>query len=206
LPKIDRMKNTNLIFNVVLTMAVAVLFALHFSGKATNDTNTAETIAKASSDLRIAYFNSDSIRTQYAMFTVEKEKMEVEMKQAEDRLLGEQKKFQTDVTEFQQRAEFLTITERESREKKLGQKQQELMQLEQSLSDQLAEKEAAVNKQIFTNVENFLKDYAKKNSFTYVISYMPGGQIWYTNPALDITADMVKQLNLEYEKTKTAGE
>jgi outer membrane protein len=110
------------------------------------------------------------------------------------------------VGEFQQRAEFLTITERESREKKLGQKQQELMQLEQNLSDQLAEKEAAVNKQIFTNVENFLKEYAKKNNFTYVVSYMPGGQIWYTNPALDITADMIKHLNEEYEKTKTAGE
>lgn len=199
------MKNINLIFNVLLTMAVAVLFALHFSGD-TSNTNTAEAVAKASSDLRIAYFNSDSIRSQYAMFTVEKEKMEAEMKQAEDRLIAEQKKFQADVSEFQQRAEFLTITERESREKKLGQKQQELMQLEQSLSDQLAEKEAAVNKQIFTNVENFLKDYAKKNAFTYVVSYMPGGQIWYTNPALDITADMVKHLNEEYEKTKTAGE
>ncbi len=199
------MKNINLIFNVVLTMAVAVLFALHFSGDA-KDNSTAEAVAKASSDLRIAYFNSDSIRTQYAMFTVEKEKMEAEMKQAEDRLIGEQKKFQADVGEFQQRAEFLTITERESREKKLGQKQQELMQLEQNLSDQLAEKEAAVNKQIFTNVENFLKEYAKKNNFTYVVSYMPGGQIWYTNPALDITADMVKHLNEEYEKTKTAGE
>lgn len=199
------MKNINLIFNVVLTIAVAVLFALHFSSDA-KDNSTAETVAKASSDLRIAYFNSDSIRTQYAMFTVEKEKMEAEMKQAEDRLIGEQKKFQADVGEFQQRAEFLTITERESREKKLGQKQQELMQLEQNLSDQLAEKEAAVNKQIFTNVENFLKEYAKKNNFTYVVSYMPGGQIWYTNPALDITADMVKHLNEEYEKTKTAGE
>jgi outer membrane protein len=199
------MKNINLIFNVVLTMAVAVLFALHFSGDA-KDNSTAEAVAKASSDLRIAYFNSDSIRTQYAMFTVEKEKMEAEMKQAEDRLMAEQKKFQADVGEFQQRAEFLTITERESREKKLGQKQQELMQLEQNLSDQLAEKEAAVNKQIFTNVENFLKEYAKKNNFTYVVSYMPGGQIWYTNPALDITADMVKHLNEEYEKTKTAGE
>jgi outer membrane protein len=199
------MKNINLIFNVLLTMAVAVLFALHFSDN-TSNTNTAEAVAKASSDLRIAYFNSDSIRTQYAMFTVEKEKMEAEMKQAEDRLIAEQKKFQADVSEFQQRAEFLTITERESREKKLGQKQQELMQLEQNLSDQLAEKEAAVNKQIFTNVENFLKDYAKKNAFTYVVSYMPGGQIWYTNPALDITADMVKHLNEEYEKTKTAGE
>jgi outer membrane protein len=199
------MKNINLIFNVVLTMAVAVLFALHFSGDA-KDNSTAEAVAKASSDLRIAYFNSDSIRTQYAMFTVEKEKMEAEMKQAEDRLIAEQKKFQADVGEFQQRAEFLTITERESREKKLGQKQQELMQLEQNLSDQLAEKEASVNKQIFTNVENFLKEYAKKNNFTYVVSYMPGGQIWYTNPALDITADMVKHLNEEYEKTKTAGE
>jgi outer membrane protein len=199
------MKNINLIFNVLLTMAVVVLFALHFSGKSGGGKSAADNVAEASSNLRIAYFNSDTVRENYELFKVEKIAIEAEMKNAEDRLVGEQKKFQKDVQEFQQRAEFLTITERESREQKLGRRQQELMQLEQQLTDDLQSKEAGVNKRIFDNVEAFLKDYAKKNNFSYVISYIPGGQIWYTNPALDISKDMLDALNADYAKNKTAG-
>lgn len=199
------MKNINLVFNVLLTMAVVVLFALHFSGKGDGEPSAAESVAAASANLKIAYFNSDTVRENYELFKVEKVAMEADMKSAEDRLIGEQKQFQKEVQEFQQRAEFLTITERESREKKLGQKQQDLMQLEQNLTNDLQAKEADVNKRIFDNVEAFLKDYAKKNGFSYVVSYMPGGQIWYTNPALDITQDMLKHLNEEYAKNKTAG-
>lgn len=186
-------------------MAVVVLFALHFSGKSGGGKSAADNVAKASGNLRIAYFNSDTVRENYELFKVEKIAIEAEMKNAEDRLVGEQKKFQKDVQEFQQRAEFLTITERESREQKLGRRQQELMQLEQQLTDDLQSKEAGVNKRIFDNVEAFLKDYAKKNNFSYVISYIPGGQIWYTNPALDISKDMLDALNAEYAKNKTAG-
>lgn len=186
-------------------MAVVVLFALHFSGNSGGEKSAAENVAEASSNLRIAYFNSDTVRENYELFKVEKVAMEAEMKTAEERLVGEQKRFQKDVQEFQQRAEFLTITERESREQKLGKKQQELIQLEQQLTDQLQTKEAEVNKRIFDNVEAFLKDYAKKNNFSYVVSYIPGGQIWYTNPALDISKDMLDVLNAEYAKNKTAG-
>jgi outer membrane protein len=197
------MKNINLIFNVVLTMAVAVLFALYFS-KDDHQVSPAAAMASVPDGMRIAYFNSDSIRENYKLFADEKVKMEGEMKQAQSRLVNEQKKFEAEVAEFQQRAEFLTITERESREKKLGQKQQELMMLEQNLSDQLANKEADVNKRIFSNVEKFLDTYSKKNKFNYILSYTQGGQIWYADKKFEITNDMLNELNAEYEKNKTA--
>ena len=120
------MKNINLIFNVVLTMAVAVLFALYFS-KNEPQTTPAAALGSVPDGMRIAYFNSDSVRENYKLFADEKVKMEAEMKQAQSRLVSEQKKFEADVAEFQQRAEFLTITERESREKKLGQKYEEVV-------------------------------------------------------------------------------
>ncbi len=184
-------------------MAVAVLFALYFS-KNEPQTTPAAALASVPDGMRIAYFNSDSVRENYKLFADEKVKMEAEMKQAQSRLVSEQKKFEADVAEFQQRAEFLTITERESREKKLGQKQQELMMLEQNLSDQLATKEADVNKRIFSNVEKFLEAYSKKNKFNYILSYTQGGQIWYADKKFEITDDMLKELNEEYEKNKPA--
>ncbi len=195
------MKNINLLLNIVLTLAVVVLFALYFRGKKGADTSdVAANVAASSGNLRIAYFNSDSLMANYQMVKDEKAKMEADMKNAEDQFASKQKKFQKDVEEFQARAQFLTITEKESREAKLGQQQQELQQLEQTLSNQLADNEAAVTKRIFDNVHGFMDEYAKKNKFTYVLSYAKGGQVWYADSTLDITSDMLKRLNEDYKK------
>ena len=194
-----RMKNINLLLNIVLTLAVVLLFALYFNGKK-GSSDVAGNVAAGSANMRIAYFNSDSIMANYQLVKDEKAKMEQDMKSAEDQFAAEQKQFQKDVEEFQARAQFLTITDKEAREAKLGRKQQELAQLEQTLSNQLAENESAVTKRIFDSMKGFMDDYAKKNKFTYVLSYARGGQVWYADSTLDITSDMLKHLNEDYKK------
>jgi len=198
------MKNVNLILNVILTMAVVVLFALYFNDKKSGgDGVSSAAVAAATTNLRIAFFNSDSLMAQYEFFKVERAKLEEETKRAEQELVGKQKAFEKEATEFQQRAQFLTITEKESKQEKLYMQQQQLGQLEQQLTNKLSQQESEVNKQIFDTIETFLKDYAKKNGFTYVLSYARGGGIWYAESKLDITADMLKILNEQYANKKT---
>jgi outer membrane protein len=56
------MKNISIILNIVLLIAVAVLYYLHFSG---NKTVSATSDSNIPSDIRIAYVNSDSIAKHY---------------------------------------------------------------------------------------------------------------------------------------------
>jgi outer membrane protein len=74
--------------------------------------------------------------------------------------------------------------------------------MEQTLSAQLQNEEAEVSKRIFDTIEVFLKDYAKENNYTYVLSYTRGGGIWYADQGLDITSDVVKILNERYKSKK----
>ena len=62
------MKNFTLGLNVVLVLAVAVLFYLHFASPPQNNvtTNTTKTIPNGS--FKIAYFESDSIQSQFVYF------------------------------------------------------------------------------------------------------------------------------------------
>jgi outer membrane protein len=140
--------------------------------------------------------------SQYEMFKDERAIMETKTKQAESNFIAAQKKFEKEANDFQQRAQFLTITDKEAKQEKLYNEQQRLVQMEQTLSAQLQKDEAEVSKRIFDTIEVFLKDYAKENNYTYVLSYTRGGGIWYADQGLDITTDVVKILNERYKSTK----
>ena len=197
------MKNLNLVLNVLLTSAVVVLFALHFNSKKKGNDEIPEAAkAAASTNLRIAFFNSDSLLDKYELYKLERANLENESKAAQSRLEGEQRQFEKEVNEFQQRAQYLTITDKEAKEQKLGQKQQELGLLQQQLSNDLMKKEAEVSQRVYEKIEQFLTGYAAKNKFTYVLAYQRGGGIWYADKTLDITQDLLKKLNEEYATKK----
>jgi outer membrane protein len=69
------MKNLSLILNIVLLVAVSVLFYLHFSGgkKSSSSESGASGVP---TDVRIAFINSDSVLKYYEYLKVNKDKME----------------------------------------------------------------------------------------------------------------------------------
>ena len=196
------MKSLNLLINVILSVAVIVLFALHFSSKKSVASETKTMVNAKSGSLNVVFFNSDSLMSQYEMFIDERAIMETKTKQAENNFIAEQKKFEKEANEFQQRAQFLTITDKEAKQEKLYSEQQRLVQMEQTLSAQLQKEEAEVSKRIFDTIEVFLKDYAKEKNYTYVLSYTRGGGIWFADQGLDVTTDVVKILNERYKNKK----
>ena len=64
------MKNALLALNLVLLVAVGVLFYLHFSGKKGPETRIAssnQNTASSHGDCRIAYFDMDSINNSFVL-------------------------------------------------------------------------------------------------------------------------------------------
>jgi len=198
------MKNLNLLINIVLGIAVTVLFALHFnSGKpGSSSTSSAGLAAANAGDLKFAFVDADSLTENYLMYKDESDAASKRSLEAEERFSVKQKKFEKEANEFQQRAQYLTITEREGRQEKLMQQQQELMRLEQELAGELQRQEAEVSKKIFDTIDVFLKEYAKNNALSFVLTYAKGGGIWFADPAFDITPEVLKELNARYEKQK----
>jgi outer membrane protein len=197
------MKNLQLIFNVLLTIAVVTLFALYVNGKnASGAKKSLPVHSGGATNLRIAFFYSDSITANYEMFKQEKTLLDTKMKAAEDKFAASQRAFEKDAAEFQQRAQFLTITEKEQRQEKLYRQQQELMMMEQTLTGELAKAETEVNERIAKEIEAYLKEYAENNQLSYIISYKQGANVWYADQALDITAEVLKELNDRYKKKK----
>ncbi|HNB61802.1 MAG TPA: OmpH family outer membrane protein, partial [Saprospiraceae bacterium] len=149
------MKNVSLIFNVILTIAVAFLFYLNFkkpvqvttittsSGKdSTIKVDIPETLPEGVPMGKILYVDIDTINEKYTFIKNQKAIIERQGAQAEASLKAKAQSLQSEFIEYQKKAQAGELTQQQAMamEKSLTDKQQALAQQEQKLSTQLVEK------------------------------------------------------------------
>jgi len=82
------------------------------------------------------------------------------------------------------------------------QEQQNLMQLRDNMSQQLAEEQQVMNRQLLNNIMEYLKNYNKTHDYKYILSNSFGGPLLYSDKALDITREVLRGINAEYKSTR----
>jgi len=226
-------KNASLIINALLAVAVGVLFYLHFSSGKTASTGSSKidmaAVDSVSSFMRIAYVNTDTLWVQYEKIAVLQKELEAERDKSEKRITSRTKtleaQFREMMTALQKKAkdfegsakgmsELIYNTKmRELQELEQNARQfeaqasEEVAELQQSLTSQLLEKEAAGTQEINNRLKAHIKEYNRDKGFTYVLAYSSeAGGILLGDPALDITADIVAGLNAEYQAEVAAQE
>jgi outer membrane protein len=206
-------KNLSLILNVILLIAVGVLYFLFF--KERNMGSAGSDIAQDSLNIntpvlpkgteKIVYINLDSLQEKYEY--VKKLNTDLENKGRADqaRLEGRAKQFQDEYIKFQQDVQSGLMTEEQGMAKQadLQRKNQELEQMEERSNKEYAE-QAKKSQELYINTLNdFLKRKSKEHNYAFVLGYLRGGQVVFANDSLNITNIVVEGLNKEY-KVKNA--
>jgi len=222
------MNNNNLLIisNAVLGIAVAILFILHFSSKTPENKNTEDqnstlinpengtkenaldisdnaslsNIGASFSNLKIAFVNSDTLAKYYTLQKELKDDLLKKQSKAESQIKKKYAQYQKLVSEYQQAAEIMGQNEAAEKAQTIALLEQEIMQLEQKLSQNLADEELKATNNFVTVTDKFLQKIGANLGFDYVLSYRLGGPMLYANPALDITQEILTQLNEAYEK------
>lgn len=195
------MKNLSIILNVVLLIAVGVLYFLHFSNKGAQqeemsmDPGTNNNVVVKG----IAYVNSDTLLENYQYFKDKSEELESKRQKLEAEFTNRAKGLETEIGNFQKNAQNMTMAQARAIEEDLVKKQQNLMQYQQNLQQQLAGDQAKVNNELYDKVSQYLKDYGKERNFQIVLTYTKGSGVLYANDSLNITQDVVKGLNEAYK-------
>ena len=198
----NKMKNASLILNVVLVIAVAVLYYLHFSTGKSKSTGGGEEVA-AGEQGSILYLNTDSVVTSYN-FTKDKQKfIEDNNKQREQLLKSKQASYESAVRNYQSQAAIMTERERASKEEYIMGLQNELLGLQQQFQQDAMLEEQALLSSIVDTLENFMSGYVKEKDqkVDYVLGYQKNGTIFYRNASNDITHDVIEKLNARYKTT-----
>ncbi len=196
-------------FNLLLTIINIALFIglviLYFIVLKPGNEIPVKAIQKASSgSVSIAYINSDTILTHYGLVKQMRDELEQKTIRYENELSNLQKSFEKDAAYLQEQVNKGSISEASAQEvyASLMTEQQKLMQLRERYSTELAKQEYDMNQLLLDSMQNFLGRYNKKMNFDYIFSYNRGGSILTGNDSLNITDEVLKLLNEEFEKNK----
>lgn len=183
--------------NIVLLIAVAVLFYLQFAN--TTEIEDLESADLLDTELSVAYINSDSLLSNYEFFNDLAAQLETKRQKLEAEYQNRAQGLQREIEQFQRNVNNMTIGQGRAVEEDLMKKQQNLMQYQERLRQQLLQEEAQLNEKLYQRVSEFLKTYGKENNLKLVLTYQKGSGVLYADDSLNITEPVIAGLNREYE-------
>ena len=158
---------------------------------------------RAADATKIVYINTDTLLNNYQLAV---ELNEAFLKKQEDRrteLNIKAKAIDQEGTEFQRKLQnngFISEARAIEARDQLLVKQENFRRLQQEMMDKASREQSELNKQLFDEITNFLKEYNKEKGFSIVLSTQLGGNVLYAEDGFDITKEIVDRLNANYKK------
>jgi len=201
------MKRVYLIINIVLVVAVGVLFILYFTGnEKSSSVQTEEKLVENNSTGKgeIAYINIDTLMNNMDMFFDVRNKLVGKQKSSEAELNSRSKDFEKKATDFQEKVRkgLITRSRAQEIEQELYLEQQNLISLKDKLSLELAEEEQVMNRQLIYYITDYLEESKKEKKYQFIISNSLGGPLLYASDKQNITNDVVEGINAKYAKER----
>lgn len=201
------MKKLSLVINIVMGVAIIVLYVLHFtsSGKITNEKSEVTGLESIKTGFpSIAFVDFDTLLFKYNFYYDLQDDLEEKRKTSEAELNSRSRAYEKEAADFQEKIQkgLVTRSTAQELEQQLLREQQNLLQLRDNLSRQLMEEEQVMNRQIVNNIMEYLKEYNKQHNYQYVISYRFGGPLLFASDRLEITREVAEGLNEKYNREK----
>ena len=206
------MKNsTHQVLYAILFSALGFLLFLQFSNRdkkiensENNEVIQSQLIVNRDSGniLNIAYVNSDTVSKYYEFAKKIQKDLTNKRSEAENQIKSKYFAYESLVKEFEKASPIMGDREKMEKAQKIRLLEQEIMQVEQQLSAQVSSEELRLTEGYILKTNEFMQDIGHRLGYDYVMSYRIGGAMLYANPNFDITKDIIKLLNQEYESVK----
>ncbi len=108
--------------------------------------------------------------------------------------------FQLETQDFQRKAGSMSQKAAQEQYQILGQKQQFLQQQFQNEELEIQKESQTQIDTLIKEVKTFVKDYGKKNGYTYILGSNDAGSVMYGKEDNDLTKELLDALNAEYKK------
>jgi len=203
------MKNLSWVFNGILAVAVVILFVLHFSGdNDNNDEHSSEaselTADKPAGEIKIAYVFIDSVLANYALAQELTEELLKKKSNLENELTTKGQKLEKKIAEFQNQVQKRLITswDAQEKEKQLTEEQQVYLNLQNDMQNRLMRDEQDMNIKVYDTVIDYINRYNETKGYKLIISQTSGGVLLYAEDYMNITKEVLEELNAEHLAAK----
>ena len=195
------MKKTNFILNGFLALAIGLVFAQCAGNNNASTASAPATDAAASSNVKIAFVEIDSLLNKYNFWNDLSEQMLKKEENIRTTLNEKGKKLEAEAREFERKIQnngFVSRGRAEQEQARLIKQQQELQELQQKLAAELEVENQKNSLEIRDSINSFLKEYNKSKGYDFIISNAGFDNLLYGNPVYNITNEIVEGLNARY--------
>ena len=191
-----------LVLNIILLVAVAVLYYLHFSSRKKTTSEFSPTVKASSTEnksFRIAYFEMDSVENSFEMVKDVKNELNKKQQAMTYDLQRMDKQMRDKAEEYNSKAANMTQVQSETATNDMMQRRKNLDNLKQKYDQEYEELYMRRMRDVKVKIEGFLNEYNKSGTYSYIFSYEPSF-FYYRDTAFNITRDVVLGLNQLYKK------
>ena len=189
------------ILNGLMALALVLMFTQCADNKSNGSTNNAPAAVSGPANMKIAYVEIDSLLTKYRFWNDLNEMMIKKEENIRTTLNEKAKDLDSEMREFQRKLENNGFASRERAEQenlRISQKQRDLQQLQEKLSNELQAENQKNSFQLRDSINSFLKIYNKDKGYSLIISNTGFDNLLYADPAFNITNEIVEGLNARY--------
>ena len=194
------MNKVQILVNVVLVAAVAVLFVLHFGKK---ECASSEVTAAPTEVMPVAYLNVDSLLANYSFAIEASEQLMSKQEDARLKMNTKLRTFQNEVADFQRKLQnnaFLSRERAEKEQQRLAKKEQELQELEAKLTQDIMLENQKLNMQLADSLTNFLQVFNADGRYHVILSNTAKDNVLMAAEQYDITQEVVAGMNARCNK------
>ena len=205
-----QIKHFNTILLGVLCVAVIVLYVLHFApvrsiSRSMMFEENESVNTSVIDSFPIAYVNVDSLLLHYQFAKEVSENLLKKQEKYRNDIAHKQQLLQQDAVAFQKKyesGEFQTKESFEQEQTRLMKKEQELQEMDRRLSQEFYAGQQKMNSVLRDSITSFFKQYKQERHYKMIFSDTGNDNIFYAEDYLNITEEVLEQLNLRYKPEK----
>ena len=192
----------------IIALAMFAFVACKNTGGATAEGAEATTAgAKVETVYDIAYIRMDSLLSDYNRAIDLGGAFETKAAKVQNDLEARARSFQNEIAGFQDKATkgLMTTRDAQAEQTRLQTKGEQLEIDGQRQQAELAEEQQVMMNQIFHAINDYVAKFNADYRYKMIVTSSASDPIIHADPALDITAEIVKGLNEEYAAEKAAA-
>lgn len=190
---------------------VAAALAVFAGCKGTDGGSVSDSAAEVSTRVEtvsdIAYVDIDSLIAHYDMYIDLSSQFEAKAKKVEGDLTSRKRRLEKEVKDYQEKASngLLTRSQMAQTEEDLQAKMQSYEQSSQKILAELDEEQQVMTNQVIYAIMSYIKEYNANLRYKMILSTSGSGPVLDADPALNITGEILNELNARYiaEKAKS---
>jgi outer membrane protein len=150
-------------------------------------------------DSQLVYVDVNKLMDGYKRTAIEQSKFEAKATALQSNVDSLISNWQEELKTYEKERSTMTNKELELKQELLSNKQQQIGSYQQAIQKQIQEEEQKASQTIFNDVNDYIKEFGKKNNYKIIFGASGSGNIMYADEGADLTEEVLSGLNKEYQ-------